>query len=112
MGRRRARPLALALRGVLDRGGPRTSLARVQAVWREAVGDGIASQAEPVSERAGTVTIACGSATWSQELSLMHDDLLLRLNERLEGAGEEPVSGLRFAADRARHSGPAQGLEH
>ncbi len=98
MSRRAPRPLGAALRRVLDTG-PRTAVARVQAEWRGAVGAPIAAVAEPVGERAGIVTVACKSATWAQELSLMHDELLGKLNEVLEERGAPPVEALRFTAD-------------
>jgi DNA gyrase subunit B len=53
-----------------------------------------------LSERNGTVTIACESGPWAQELELMSD--LLR--ERIDAiVGEGKLLGLRFTADLARH---------
>jgi hypothetical protein len=53
------------------------------------------------------VTIACRSATWAQELDLLQTELLGRLNDALAEAESppptEPVRGLRFTADAARH---------
>ena len=106
MSRGAPRPLATALRRVLD-GGPQTALARVQAVWGEALGEGIATAAAPAGERAGIVSVACQSATWAQELSLMHDELLARLNAALEASGAPPVQGFRFDA-MPPHAEPAQ----
>jgi predicted nucleic acid-binding Zn ribbon protein len=79
---------------------PETLLAAVQSSWRAAVGDQIAAEAEPISERDGEVTVACDSATWAQELDLLSDDLLKRLNAALP---EPRVTALRFTADAARH---------
>jgi predicted nucleic acid-binding Zn ribbon protein len=62
---------------------PDTLLAEVQEVWPGAVGDGIATAAQPVSERAGVVTVSCAAAVWSHELDLMAPVLIERLNERL-----------------------------
>jgi predicted nucleic acid-binding Zn ribbon protein len=81
---------------VISTAGPATPLARVQAAWPGAVGSTVAEQADPVAERAGVVRVACRSASWAAELSLMHDELLERLNGRLEG---ESVRALRFSAD-------------
>jgi predicted nucleic acid-binding Zn ribbon protein len=64
---------------------PATLLAEVQAVWRTAVGDVIAEQAQPVSERAGVLTIGCSASVWSQELDLMAPSIIERLNAALVG---------------------------
>jgi len=78
---------------------PATTLARVQEVWPSVAGPVVGDEAEPVSERAGTVTIRCRSSVWAQELELLSGDLLERLNAALEAAGEAPrVTTLRFVA--------------
>ena len=46
------------------------------------------------------ITVACRSATWAQELDLMQESLLERLNATFS---EQRVEGLRFTADGARH---------
>jgi hypothetical protein len=57
----------------------------------------VVEEAEPVSERAGTVTVACRSAVWAQELSMLAPDLAERLNRALEAPPEVPaVRELRF----------------
>jgi predicted nucleic acid-binding Zn ribbon protein len=96
-GPRRARS---ALRAAIAESAPRTLLAEVQSAWVDACGPPVASEAQPVSERGGVVTVACRSATWAQELDLMQTDLLERLNAAL---GPDAVKGLRFTADGARH---------
>jgi predicted nucleic acid-binding Zn ribbon protein len=101
--RKRPRSLADALREVRAQTAPETLLAAVQSCWRDAVGNQVAAEAEPVSERDGHVTIACRSATWAQELDLLSDELLERLNTALSGPR---VTGLRFTADAARHDRP------
>jgi len=67
----------------------------------------VIAQAEPVAERDGVVTVACHTATWAQELDLLHSELLGRLNDVLRepksGAGAGPLRGLRFTADASRH---------
>lgn len=100
MSRRRPRSLGDALQRVRAEAAPKTLLAAVQSSWKEAVGEQVAAEAEPVSERDGEVTIACRSATWAQELDLLSDDLLQRLNAALS---EPRVTALRFTADAARH---------
>lgn len=100
------RSLAGALAGLREDVAPKTLLAAVQGAWARAVGDVIAAQAEPVSERDGVVRVACRTATWAQELDLMQDELLARLREELaDGAFAESLSGLRFGADAARGDG-------
>jgi len=97
---RMPRRLAGALERVVEEEAPATLLAEVQRAWPQACGAAIASHAEPVSERSGTVTIACESGTWAQELELMGDELRARLDERI---GADRVLALRFTADLARH---------
>jgi len=101
MSRRRApRPAATAFRLARDQVAPRTGLAAVQAAWEEAVGEQLAAVAEPVSERAGTLTIECAEAVWVQELDLMQGQLLERLQEQL---GELAPQALRFRLRNARN---------
>ncbi len=91
------RRLERALRQVTDQAAPATALARVQGCWREAVGDGLAAEAEPVAEHGGTVTVTCRTAAWAHELELLESDLVERLNASLGGAaGELAVRRLRF----------------
>ena len=97
MRRRRApRSLATALATALERTEPATLLAAVQRAWPEAVGEAIAREANPVSERDGVVTVACRSATWAQELDLISDQIMVRIREKLAFQGE--LRGLRFNA--------------
>jgi predicted nucleic acid-binding Zn ribbon protein len=100
MSRRRApRPAAGAFQAALQRAAPKTPLAAVQAAWPRAVGEQLAAVAKPVSERGGTLTIECADAVWAQELDLMQDALLQRLQEEL---GDQAPRGLRFRVDSAR----------
>ena len=100
MRRRAPRALSFALARVTAGLEPATPLARVQGCWADAVGDVVSSEAQPVSEHDGVVTVACRSSVWAQELEMMGD--LLR--ERIDGAiGAGRVSGLRFTADLTRH---------
>jgi predicted nucleic acid-binding Zn ribbon protein len=90
------RPLHAVLSGVIAPVAPAGPLARIQEHWREAVGDTVAREAEPVAERGGIVTVACRSAVWAQELELLSGDLAGRLNEALEAAGAgRPVRRFR-----------------
>jgi predicted nucleic acid-binding Zn ribbon protein len=91
--RRAPRPLAHALAGFTATLAPPTTLARVQGCWAEVVGETLAGECTPVSEREGVVTVACRSAVWSQELSMMSAELAERVNGTLGGPA---VAELRF----------------
>lgn len=93
MRRRAPRRLALALEGFTATLAPPTVLARVQGLWTDVVGETLAEECRPVSERDGAVTVACRSSVWAQELAMMETDLVERLNAALGGAG---VAELRF----------------
>lgn len=95
MRRRAPRPLSAALERLGHASTPSTLLARVQAVWTEAVGPAIAAEAQPVAERAGTLTVACRSATWASELELLAPDLIERLDGALSGSDRGTVTALR-----------------
>ena len=100
--RRRAPvPLAGAVEQLAARLQPQTPLSAVQRVWPEVAGAAVAAEAEPVSERAGVVTIACRSAVWAQELTLLGPDLVARLNEAL---GAARVTELRCTAAPRRRA--------
>jgi len=89
------RPLSVALDRLTPALSPPSTLARVQAIWPEVAGPTVRSEAEPVSERAGTLTVECRSAVWAQELDLLSTDLLERLNEALAGPS---LTRLRFVS--------------
>jgi predicted nucleic acid-binding Zn ribbon protein len=91
--RRAPRPAASALRAALERAAPQTPLAAVQAAWAEAVGERVATAAQPVAERGGAVVVECSDPVWAEELDLMQADLLDRLVELL---GEGAPKRLRF----------------
>jgi predicted nucleic acid-binding Zn ribbon protein len=87
------RPLSYALESFTATLAPATTLARVQGVWSEVVGEMLAEECRPVSEREGVVTVGCRSAVWAQELSMMGPELAERLNGALGGGA---VAELRF----------------
>jgi predicted nucleic acid-binding Zn ribbon protein len=97
MSRRRApRPISAALSTALEGAEPATLLAAVQSAWASAVGEAIAREAAPVSEREGLVTVACRTATWANELDLLAPRILAQVREELPSG---PVlEGLRFTA--------------
>jgi predicted nucleic acid-binding Zn ribbon protein len=92
------RPLAAALEGVAKDAAPTTLTAAVQAAWPRVAGEGLAAHATPVSDRDGSVTIACESAVWAQELELLGPDLVERLNTAL---GAPRVAKFRFVVGSA-----------
>jgi predicted nucleic acid-binding Zn ribbon protein len=94
--RREPRPLSAALSTALEGTEPATLLAAVQSAWDAAVGEAVAREAAPVSERDGVITVACASATWAQELDLLRDRILAQLRERLPDTAS--LTGLRFTA--------------
>jgi predicted nucleic acid-binding Zn ribbon protein len=81
--RRAPRPIATALSPLRVDWAPDTLLAEIQRAWPEAVGASIAAEAGPLSERAGVLTVGCSGSAWAQELDLMGQEILSRLNERL-----------------------------
>ena len=100
MGRRKPRPISAALSGVLEHAAPKTQLAAVQMAWPKAVGPAIDRVASPVSETDGVITVSCGSASWAEQLDLLQEELLGKLNDAL---GEAPeVAGLRFRVAEQR----------
>ena len=105
--RRAPRPLGPAVEALAARLAPATLLADVQRVWEPAAGPAIAAQAQPVSERDGTVTLRCASAVWMAEIDLMGPALVAQINAAL-GSGR--VRAVRcVAADRRRPRRPAAG---
>ena len=92
--RRAPRPLATAIGEALDRAEPATLLAAVQSAWPAAVGEAIAREATPVTERSGVVTVACSSSAWTQELDFLGGQILEKI--RPEVPPETPLVGLRF----------------
>jgi predicted nucleic acid-binding Zn ribbon protein len=101
--RRAPRPLGAALDALTGRLAPATLLGDVQRVWERAVGPAIAREAEPVSERAGVLTLRCSSAVWMAEIDLMGPQLLGQVNALL---GSERVTGLRCVATTGWRGAP------
>jgi predicted nucleic acid-binding Zn ribbon protein len=83
------------LHRLADELAPDTLLAEVQRVWAPAVGEAIAAQAQPSSERGGVVTVACSASVWAQELDLMSPEIVARLNS---GLARGSVKRLRCVA--------------
>ena len=94
------RPLGDALERLTARLAPATLLAEVQRIWPEAAGEAFAAQSAPVAERDGVIMIACSSAVWAQELELLSERVIERVNERL---ASPRVRGLRPQARGHTH---------
>jgi predicted nucleic acid-binding Zn ribbon protein len=90
--RRGPRPLGAALEAVTADLAPATLLAQVQRAWPEAAGEAVSAQCTPDGERAGVISVACASAVWAQELDLLSERVVERLNAAL---GRPAVKGLR-----------------
>ncbi len=92
MSTRGPRPLAGAIEELSSRLAPGTPLSGAQGCWDRVTGPAIAAAARPASERGGVLTVICESAAWAQELELMADELVARLNAEL---GAEVITALR-----------------
>lgn len=66
---------------------------RIWLVWDEAVGDRIASHAQPAAFRNGVLTVHVDSAPWLQQLTYLKKELLTKVNEALE---EEQVKEIHL----------------
>ena len=99
MRRSAPRPVGVALEALADALAPATLLAQVQRAWPEAAGEAFSNVSEPVGERDGVVVVACDGAVWAQELDLMSELVVGRLNAAL---GRPAVRRLRPRATRTR----------
>jgi predicted nucleic acid-binding Zn ribbon protein len=97
--RRTPRRVGSAIGALADQLAPRTTLAEAQRAWGQIAGPALAKNAEPTSERGGSLTITCRSSVWAQELDLMAPELIARLNAKL---GEGRITALRCVAARPR----------
>ena len=87
------RPLSQRARALHRRA--RAGDARSRACRRsgsDAAGPAIAAAAQPTAERDGVLTVTCEAAVWAQELDLMAEAVLARLNAAL---GAEDIRELR-----------------
>jgi predicted nucleic acid-binding Zn ribbon protein len=87
MSRTAPRSLSVALGDFTSGLAPTTTLGRVQEIWERTVGSAIALAAVPTSEHNGVLTVTCEASVWAQELDLMAEELIARLNSAL-GAAE------------------------
>jgi hypothetical protein len=91
------RPVSFALDALADALEPPTVLASVQRAWPDAAGS-FGRTCTPVSERAGVLTVACDSAVIAQELDLMSELVIAKLNAAI---GRTAVQRLRPQATRS-----------
>jgi len=61
--------------------------------WKEIVGDEICKKAKPFRITRGTLYVSVATSTWANELNLMSDQLIKKINSFI---GEEVVKGIRF----------------
>jgi predicted nucleic acid-binding Zn ribbon protein len=79
--------MSLALADLTGALAPATTLARVQEIWERTAGPAISLAATPTAERGGVLTVTCEASVWAQELDLIADQLVERINTAL-GAAE------------------------
>ena len=77
------RHLSIPLQEFAGEIAPATTLVMVQTVWERAAGSKIAAAARPIKEHDGVLTVLCTAAVWAQEVDLMADQLVDRVNEAL-----------------------------
>ena len=98
MRRRALTPISGALDALTARLAPATLLAEVQRAWPGAVGPMFAPYSEPWAERDGDLFVACPEAVRAQELDLMSELVIERLNRAL---GRPAVRRLRVEARKS-----------
>ena len=91
-------PVSGALDALTDRLAPATMLAEVQRAWPEAAGATFAPHSEPWAEHDGDILVSCPEAVRAQELDLMSELVVERLNRAL---GRPAVRRLRVQARKA-----------
>ncbi|GFO60898.1 hypothetical protein GMST_32230 [Geomonas silvestris] len=80
---------------------------RIWLVWDQAVGERIASHAQPSAYREGTLTVTVDSAPWMQQLTYLKKELIAKVNDEL---GQEMVREIYMKAGRI--APPAQKKPH
>jgi predicted nucleic acid-binding Zn ribbon protein len=79
-------------------------------VWREVVGDLLASKAEPIRIEGGKLFVHVANSTWMQELQFLKDEIRTRLNHRLEGPVVREIFLILGAAKPRRKKAPSAKL--
>jgi hypothetical protein len=96
--RRALTPVSGALDALTGRLAPATLLAEVQRAWPQAAGPAFAPYSAPWAEHEGEVVVACPEAVRAQELDLMSELVVERLNQAL---GRPAIRRLRVQARKA-----------
>ena len=88
-------PIKEALEQTISRLGLKKGLQENGAVacWEEVVGEKIAAKSHPLKITAGVLYIKTSSPAWSQQLSLMAEELKQKINDYL---GQPTVKQIRF----------------
>jgi predicted nucleic acid-binding Zn ribbon protein len=74
-------PLADVLAARLDQLAG-SDMVRACRAWNDVAGEAIRAAASPTSLSRGTLTVACASSVWAQELTLMAPEILDRMRDR------------------------------
>ena len=98
MRRRTLTPVSGALDALTGRLAPATLLAEVQRAWPQAAGPAFAPHSAPWAEHEGEVVVACPEAVRAQELDLMSELVVERLNQAI---GRPAIRRLRVQARKA-----------
>jgi len=71
----------------------RLSESRLMAAWSEIVGEQVAAQTKVMNFRYGTLVVAVRSASWTQQLSFMRDDIIQKYTKQF---GRGILRDIRF----------------
>jgi predicted nucleic acid-binding Zn ribbon protein len=75
-------------------------------VWKEVVGELLASKAAPVRIESGKLFVHVANSTWMQELQFLKDDIRMRLNHRLGAPVVREIFFILGAAKPRRKKAP------
>lgn len=75
-----------AIQGLIEEAGWQEAVASHAAVvlWPEVVGSTVAKHSEAVEVIHGTLVVKTKNSTWRSEIAFQKDEILTRLNDRLE----------------------------
>ncbi len=74
-----------------EKWGRKLSRHPVFRIWEDAVGEALARVARPVEVKGSVLWVEVSDPVWMQELDLMRDDILAKVNQRLESRGLEEI---------------------
>ncbi|MCP4716955.1 MAG: DUF721 domain-containing protein [Deltaproteobacteria bacterium] len=95
------------LRGVLQDmpAANRTGMLKLRAAWQKAVGQRIAAKASPEMVRNQVLMVHVENSVWMQELHFMKDQILEKLNARIDTAA---LRDIRFKIGQVGKKAPAR----